>query len=60
MENPPPAPNEPKQICSINIAFPVESDEQAIEMKRKVELALAEVSDARFDFRIMKMGSPRV
>ena len=44
----------PKQeICSIRIMFPVESDEQAIEYKKKIAALLAESPDAQIQFSIM-------
>jgi len=42
----------PKQICSINIAFPVEDDNEAIALKKKIEDALKDNPTARVDFRI--------
>ncbi len=56
MENPPPTPNEPKQICSITIAFPVTSDDDAIAVKKKIDEATADLNGVRIDFRIMNMG----
>ena len=44
----------PKQeICTIRIIFPVESDEQAIEYKRKIAAILADVPDSNIQFSIM-------
>lgn len=45
-----------KQLCTITVAFPVESDDQAIAYKRKIGLAMADHSEARIEFRIMNMG----
>jgi len=42
-----------KQLCSIGIMFPVESDEQAIDYKKKVEAALADNPEARIQFSII-------
>ena len=41
------------EICSIRIMFPVESDEQAIEYKKKIGALLAEVPEAQIQFSIM-------
>ena len=41
-----------KQICSINIAFPVEDDNEAIQLKKKIEQTLKDNPNARIDFRI--------
>ena len=52
-------PNEPEitmnQVCSISIAFPVEDDNEAIQLKKKIEQALKDNPEARVDFRITKM-----
>lgn len=42
-----------KQVCTISIMFPVESDEQAISCKKKVEDALSDIADARVQFSLM-------
>jgi len=47
--------NEQKQVCTIRIMFPVESDEQAIEYKRKIATILSEIPDAQIQFSIMSM-----
>ncbi|GAH45452.1 unnamed protein product [marine sediment metagenome] len=41
-----------KEICSIRIMFPVESDEQAIDYKKKIAAALADNPDAHMEFRL--------
>jgi len=48
MENP-----QVKQICSIRIMFPVISDEQAIEYKKKIAAILIEIEEARIEFSLM-------
>jgi len=47
---------EPKQICSIEIMFPVESDEQAIVYKKKIREALSDRPEARFKFSLSNMS----
>ena len=42
-----------KQVCSIRIMFPVETDEKAIEIKKKVSTALADISEAQIQFSLM-------
>ncbi|GAI52396.1 unnamed protein product, partial [marine sediment metagenome] len=42
----------PKQVCSIRIMFPVETDEQAIEYKKKIGDVLADISNARIEFAL--------
>jgi len=44
-----------RQICSIRIAFPVETDEQAIEYKKKIAEILSNISDARIEFSLMRI-----
>lgn len=42
-----------QQICSIRIVFPAESDEQAIEYKKKISALLSEIPDAQMQFSLM-------
>lgn len=60
MENPPEKNESPKQVCTINVVFPCDSDENAIWIKKKISEAVSETPDARIDFRIMNLGRPRV
>lgn len=46
-------PEPDKEICSINIMFPVESDEVAIDCKKKVQEALSNMPDAQVRFMLM-------
>lgn len=43
----------PKQVCSIRIMFPVDTDEQAIECKKKIAVALSEIKNAQINFSLM-------
>jgi len=43
----------PIQVCSIRIAFPVESDEQAIDYKKKINDVLADIPQVRIEFSLM-------
>lgn len=43
---------EMQQICSIRISFPVETDEQAIEYKKKIGEVLAPIKTARVEFTL--------
>ena len=54
MENDPKA--KPKELCTITILFPVESDEDALAVKRKIGDVMSVIEDARVDFRIVNMG----
>jgi len=44
-----------KQVCTIQIAFPVETDEQAITYKKKITEVLADISQARIEFSLMSL-----
>lgn len=44
-----------KEICSIRIAFPVDTDEQAIEYKRKIGEVIANIPQARIEFNLMSV-----
>ena len=46
------------EICSIRIMFPVESDEEAIEYKKKIAEILSEISDATIQFSLMTSKAP--
>ncbi len=41
-----------KEVCSITLMFPVESDEQALDIKAKVKEITKDIKDVRCDFRI--------
>jgi len=45
-----------QEICSIRIMFPVNSDEQAIQYKKKITALLAEIPDAQIVFSIAQRG----
>ena len=49
------------EICSIRIAFPTESSEDAIKYKKKIAEVLADMPDARIDFSLMTVpkGKPK-
>jgi len=47
----------PKEVCSMRIVFPVTSDEQAIEYKKKITSLLSEIPDAAIQFSLMS-GRP--
>ncbi len=39
-----------QEICTIRIIFPVDSDDQAIEIKKKISEILKDKSDAQIQF----------
>lgn len=45
----------PKQICSIRIGFAVETDEQAIEYKKKITDILSGIPNARIEFSLSQI-----
>jgi len=45
----------PKQVCTIQIGFPVDTDEQAIEYKKKIGDVLADIPQVRIEFSIMTL-----
>jgi len=53
---PPPEMSE-KELCTIRIMFPIDSDEQAIEIKKKIKDALSDKSDAQIQFTITPIPS---
>ena len=46
---------QPPQICSIRIGFPVETDEQAIEYKKKISNILTDMPQVRIEFSLSSM-----
>lgn len=51
MTNPTQTPS-PQEICSMRIMFPVTSDEQAIEYKKKINAVLSDIPNARIEFTL--------
>ena len=50
-----PIPTKPKKGVSIQIAFPCEDDEDAMEVKRQIDNALAKFDDKRYTFSIAEI-----
>lgn len=48
-----------QQLCVVTIMFPVDSDDQAIDYKKKLSAVVAPISDARIEFRLTNASSPR-
>lgn len=46
---------EMQNVCSIQIGFPVETDEQAIEYKKKISEILADIPSVRIEFNLTSM-----
>jgi len=49
----------PKEVCSIRIMFPVETDEQALDAKKKISEALSDISGVRIDFNLVTSPQTR-
>ena len=47
--------SKPKKGVSIQIAFPCESDDEAMKVKRQIDNALAEFDDKRYTFSITEI-----
>jgi len=41
-----------KEVCSIRIMFPVDTDEQAIDYKKKIAALLAEIPESVLNFSL--------
>jgi len=50
---------EKQQVCSIRIAFPVTSDDDAIKYKKEIDKILANIPDANIQFSILS-GRPQM
>lgn len=44
-----------KEICRMTLTFPVDTDEQAIDIKKKVGAVLSELQDAQINFSLMNL-----
>ena len=44
-----------KEVCTIRIMFPVQSDDEALEAKKKIAEVLSDVPDVNFQFSITNM-----
>lgn len=40
------------EICTLIVMFPVESDEQAIDVKKKISDIVSGIKDSRIEFRL--------
>ena len=41
-----------KQLCAITIMFPVDSDDEAIRIKKEIALIVAPIKESRVEFRL--------
>lgn len=47
-----------QEVCTIRIGFPVESDEQAIDFKKKISEVLAPIATAHIEFNLTTVPIP--
>ena len=52
-------PIEMQDICTIQIAFPVDTDEQAIGYKKKISEILSDIPNARIEFALTPLPKQR-
>ncbi|MBA7646181.1 hypothetical protein ES703_53943 [subsurface metagenome] len=45
-----------QEICTMRIMFPVETDEKAIEYKKKIKELLSEIPDAHIHFTLSSLS----
>jgi len=46
------------ELCTIRIAFPVESDDKAIEYKKKISEVLSDIPQVRIEFSLNNVPVP--
>lgn len=46
------------ELCTIRIAFPVETDDQAIEYKKKISDVLSDIPQVRIEFNLTTVPVP--
>jgi len=51
----PPAPEPPHKGCQISLMFPVDSDEEALAVKKAIDAVLPDVKGRRYTFQIAEM-----
>lgn len=49
------SPAQPKELCTLRIAFPVESDEHAVSVKKQISDILTGIPKVQIHFSIMSM-----
>lgn len=52
-------PEDKKEMCTIRIMFPVDSDEEAIAIKAKIKEVLGDKPDVQVQFAMMSGTLPR-
>ncbi len=50
--------NDKREICSIKIMFPVDSDEQAIDYKKKIAAVLKDCPNVQVQFTLIPASMP--
>lgn len=49
------SPTQPKELCTMRIAFPIESDEQALAVKKQISDILTGIPKVQIHFSIMSI-----
>lgn len=49
MENPS---DKAKQLCIVTVMFPVDSDDEAVRIKKEIAAAIVAIPESRIDFRL--------
>jgi hypothetical protein len=47
-----------KEVCTIHIMFPIDTDEEALNYKKKISAVLSEVPNSNIEFRLTEMPTP--
>lgn len=47
-----------QDVCGIRVSFPVKSDEQAIEYKKKITVIFADLPEAQIQFSLLSVQIP--
>ncbi len=48
------------EVCTIRIMFPVDSDEQAIDCKKKIRAVLKDIPDVNIQFSMMDIAASSI
>ena len=49
-----------KQLCNITIMFPVKNDEEGVEVKKKIAVIVADMTNVRLNFTLTSLPSKMV
>lgn len=46
-----------KQVCRITLTFPIDSDDRAIEYKKKIAVIMADLEESQIQFSLMDVST---